>query len=771
MIYEPRDYQYEDISKIRDTYKAGSKATIYVSHTGSGKTIVFSYITERLYQNKQKILICTHRDNILQETSKKLTAIGLKHGIIAPGYPSVRYQIQLASIQTLVRRLNQWNFDWFDWMIFDECFVKGTKILTENGNKNIENIKSGDKVFTLNEETKQIEIKKVKRLIKKKRIKNLVKINNILCTENHKIYTQRGWIEAKNIKKGGDMMATIMYNDRHETNNNELYNMWKGNNPYKAQKIKFFKNRKGLLLKKMFKRLQGENFFNNHVENQQEICQGIFFENGKKQSHEQSCYKRKSKLKIKSYRASSSYKRRKRERTDDSSISFGKRNRLGHGGIRKNRNEKGKRYALCLQNRYCKRNIKNRGRSRRGFSWNVNKSRTRQKENRILDWVRVENIEIQKHRNRKKSGRVCEYDYVYDLEIEDNHNYFANNILVHNCHHIGASTWQKIRSHFYKANLYGTTATPIRLDGYGMGNDFETMVVGKSYDYLVDKGFLSYPIYYVPKNLQLDYDLAHIKKNGYDYNKKQSELILDNHPITGNAIDEYAKLCDKEPALAFCVSIKHAEHVAEEFRNAGYLTEVIHSKIKPEKVAETIEKLRRGELHVVTSCDKVGEGTDIPKLRAVILLRYTASITVNHQQNGRASRPYEGKENSIHIDLVGNCKTHGLINFPIKWELTKGKFEPPVQGVVECEFCMKYYSINLRACPHCGKMRIIKKKKRQDPIVVPGELKRIDYVKLNEEVQKAESLADFHKIAKEVGYKPGWAYHQWKYKQHVKEKV
>jgi DNA repair protein RadD len=459
MIYEPRDYQYEDIAKIRDTYKAGSKATIYVSHTGSGKTIVFSYITERLYQNKQKILICTHRDNILQETSKKLTAIGLKHGIIAPGYPSVRYQIQLASIQTLVRRLNQWNFDWFDWMIFDEC------------------------------------------------------------------------------------------------------------------------------------------------------------------------------------------------------------------------------------------------------------------------------------------------------------------------HHIGASTWQKIRSHFYKANLYGTTATPVRLDGYGMGNDFETMIVGKSYDYLVDKGFLSYPVYYVPENLQLDYDLAHIKKNGYDYNKKQSELILDKRIITGNAIAEYAKLCDKEPALAFCVSIKHAEHVAEEFRNAGYLTDVIHSKIKPAKIAETIEKLRRGELHVVTSCDKVGEGTDIPKLRAVILLRYTASITVNHQQNGRASRPYEGKENSIHIDLVGNCKTHGLINFPIKWELTKGKFEPPVQGVIECEFCMKYYSVNLRACPHCGKMRIIKKKKRQDPIVVPGELKRVDYIKLNEDVKKAESLYDLKKIAKEVGYKPGWAYHRWKYKQRVKEEV
>jgi len=45
--------------------------------------------------------------------------------------------------------------------IIDECLVEGTKILTPNGIKRIEEIKVGDRVYTLNEKTGKIEIKRV----------------------------------------------------------------------------------------------------------------------------------------------------------------------------------------------------------------------------------------------------------------------------------------------------------------------------------------------------------------------------------------------------------------------------------------------------------------------------------------------------------------------------------------------------------------------------------------------------------------------------------
>jgi len=83
-----------------------------------------------------------------------------------------------------------------------------------------------------------------------------------------------------------------------------------------------------------------------------------------------------------------------------------------------------------------------------------------------IEFVRVESIEILERGSYDKSTNVYSKNTrVYDLEIEDNHNYFANNILVSNCHYIQNTQAQrtKLINDFVKKidRLWLLTGTPI----------------------------------------------------------------------------------------------------------------------------------------------------------------------------------------------------------------------------------------------------------------------------------------------------------------------
>jgi DNA repair protein RadD len=107
---ELRPYQITARDRILDTYESGAKSVCLVMPTGSGKTCTFSDIAARCFQSGTRTVIIVHRDTLLLQASRKLTECGVIHGIIAPGLPRTRDLIQVASIQTLIRRDNAWDF-------------------------------------------------------------------------------------------------------------------------------------------------------------------------------------------------------------------------------------------------------------------------------------------------------------------------------------------------------------------------------------------------------------------------------------------------------------------------------------------------------------------------------------------------------------------------------------------------------------------------------------------------------------------------------------
>jgi len=102
---ELRPYQIDAINQIRDAYRAGRRAPLFVLPTGGGKTYTFSAITSIIQRRNKRVTILVHRDRLLQQTHEALNALGIDHGLISAGRTPLDRQVQVASVYTLTRRV------------------------------------------------------------------------------------------------------------------------------------------------------------------------------------------------------------------------------------------------------------------------------------------------------------------------------------------------------------------------------------------------------------------------------------------------------------------------------------------------------------------------------------------------------------------------------------------------------------------------------------------------------------------------------------------
>jgi DNA repair protein RadD len=349
-------------------------------------------------------------------------------------------------------------------------------------------------------------------------------------------------------------------------------------------------------------------------------------------------------------------------------------------------------------------------------------------------------------------------------------------IVVDEAHHAVAGTWRKIIEAYPNARVLGVTATPCRADGSGLGKVsggmFDDLILGPQVNELIGMGFLVKPVIYAPAQRL---DLSGLRTKMGDYDNQQLEEFMDKPTITGDAVAHYQKLCPGTPAVAFCVSVRHAQHVAEEFRAAGYRAYHADGSLDDDVRRRILGGLGNGTVDVVTSCDLISEGTDIPAIGAAILLRPTQSLGLYLQQVGRALRPCAGKDRAIILDHVGNVLTHGLPDEVREWTLEgerkKKKGAKEQEKTIPVKQCERCYAIHEPApmCPVCGFEYVVAAK---GPQQVDGELAEITPERAAAirrqkvvEVAKARTLEELEAIAKSRGYKLGWAKHIWNSRQ------
>ena len=122
-----RPFQCDAVDQIESKIAGGKRRPILVAPTGSGKTIIGSEYIKRLIAKYKRVLVIAHRREIIVQTSNKLTANGVRHGVILAGKEKdlrPLERVQVASIQTLWSRgvrSNSMQMPLADILIFDEA--------------------------------------------------------------------------------------------------------------------------------------------------------------------------------------------------------------------------------------------------------------------------------------------------------------------------------------------------------------------------------------------------------------------------------------------------------------------------------------------------------------------------------------------------------------------------------------------------------------------------------------------------------------------------
>jgi len=346
----------------------------------------------------------------------------------------------------------------------------------------------------------------------------------------------------------------------------------------------------------------------------------------------------------------------------------------------------------------------------------------------------------------------------------DTTNFVPSLIIIDEAHHAVAGSWEKILNHYPKAIRLGVTATPCRLDGRGLKEFFDDLILGPTIPELVEQGYLSpHRVFAAPKPVSLD----GLKTRAGDFAKDELSERMKEYVIKGDTIEHWRKHANGVPSVAFCCDILHAEAVVERFNDSGINAGIITGEMKNDDRDQVINDLSNGSIQVLVSVDVISEGFDLPIIGCAILLRPTKSEGLYLQQVGRILRPQKDKV-AIVLDHVNSTRDHGFVDDVRNWSLNakrKSKREnQQAPSVTVCENCFATYRPQ-RICPCCGFEKEIARRKIRFEEAELIELKR-EEVRLNAEektqrnteYKNAKTLQDFLDIAERRGYKKGWAY-------------
>ena len=341
----------------------------------------------------------------------------------------------------------------------------------------------------------------------------------------------------------------------------------------------------------------------------------------------------------------------------------------------------------------------------------------------------------------------------------------AKLVVIDESHRALGESYKQIVAEYPDAILVGFTATPWRLDGQGLGQLYERIVVVASVTELIEQGYLCKPrVFSHPQKP----DLSGVKLKGGDYDERALAKAVDTKVLVGSIVEHWQRHAQGARTIAFACSIAHSKNIAEAFVAAGIPAEHVDGETHPDQRAATLARLASGETRVVSNCALFTEGFDCPSIKCVILARPTKSLTLYMQCVGRGmriDRDFPELRTCLVLDHAGCAHEHGLPQDPRDYSLEDGKRSRRT-GEAPIKQCLSCFAINPSAavvCEECGTPFPIKEKtslKEEN-----GQLKEIED---SEERRKALEEQRISKLRKKCqalsltfeeqrGWQPGQA--------------
>jgi superfamily II DNA or RNA helicase/HKD family nuclease len=262
-------------------------------------------------------------------------------------------------------------------------------------------------------------------------------------------------------------------------------------------------------------------------------------------------------------------------------------------------------------------------------------------------------------------------------------------VVIDEFHHAAAKTYQQVMNHFQPEELLGLTATPERADGINVQKFFNYRTAYELRLWEALRLQLLAPMHYFGINDETDLKSVAWNRSSRDYDSSelsQFYMAAGDRRIRLILSEVEKRLFDLSSmkALGFCVSIDHAEYMAERFRAFGVPSLAVSSWNSREERSEALRALREGEAKVLFSVDIFNEGLDIPNVNTVLLLRPTQSPTIFLQQLGRGLRLASGKDVCTVFDFIG--QQHEEFDFEARYYALTGLRGKKLQKAIEDGF-------------------------------------------------------------------------------------
>ena len=248
-------------------------------------------------------------------------------------------------------------------------------------------------------------------------------------------------------------------------------------------------------------------------------------------------------------------------------------------------------------------------------------------------------------------------------------------IILDECHHAGAESYQKIMRYFKPKFWLGMTASP-DTNQYDIYSIFDHHI---AYEIRLQQALeedLLCPFHYFGiTDLEIDGkvfdDSAGVKNFSNLISDARVDYVIDKAKYYGFS-------GDRVKGLIFCSRKDEAKELSKKFNERGLRTEVLTGEDDQTRRETVIARLTDDEdvdnqLDYIFTVDIFNEGVDIPEINQVIMLRPTQSPVVFIQQLGRGLRKFEGKEYVVILDFIGNYMNNFMIPIALSGDRSYNK--------------------------------------------------------------------------------------------------
>jgi superfamily II DNA or RNA helicase len=256
---------------------------------------------------------------------------------------------------------------------------------------------------------------------------------------------------------------------------------------------------------------------------------------------------------------------------------------------------------------------------------------------------------------------------VQTLAREKRRNQISNvgMVIVDEAHHALAPSYRNTLDHFGSfadegrgTPTSGWSATLVRGDGKGLGDVWEEVVYERDILWMIRHGYL---VDVKGKKITVDgLDLTQVARSRGDLMEGglgEALMAVNAGDVIADAYREHAK--DRQGVI-FAPTVASARAFAESMNAAGFVTETISGMTPLDIRKDIYDRLRKGEVQVLSNCMVLTEGWDEPQISCAVVARPTENAGLYTQMVGRVLRPFPGKKDALILDVVGVAGKHRL---------------------------------------------------------------------------------------------------------------